>query len=242
MEDYYRQRHDGATASKLVIMQQIMNLLQGTSHPWTYEQYEGEQTSTKLIKAKEIIDEAMKAGKKVMIASPWVATADKMVEILAEYQVFRLTSEMPKHKRAEIVTHFRNWPGPAIITGTMGCLKSGLNLPEVSVVIAESYPWNYAQLYQYAARAIRLNSTTKTDIYCLCSEGSFDLNVFSLILRKEVMNTFVRTSEEITMSDLTKDFGTDVDIFAQAMQMVSEKTNGRTRGTIKWSQSAKMEG
>lgn len=37
MEEYYRAIHDGATASMLVIMQQIMKLMQGTSHPWTFE-------------------------------------------------------------------------------------------------------------------------------------------------------------------------------------------------------------
>lgn len=40
MEKYYQKSHNGSTASKLVIMQQIMNLLQGTSHPWTYPAYQ----------------------------------------------------------------------------------------------------------------------------------------------------------------------------------------------------------
>lgn len=37
MEAYYKAKHDGATASMLVIMQQIMKLMQGTSHPWTFK-------------------------------------------------------------------------------------------------------------------------------------------------------------------------------------------------------------
>ena len=37
LEEYYRAQHDGATASMLVIMQQIMKLMQGTSHPWTFK-------------------------------------------------------------------------------------------------------------------------------------------------------------------------------------------------------------
>lgn len=76
----------------------------------------------------------------------------------------------------------------------------------MNAVIVESYPWNFAQLQQFVARAIRLNSTEKTNIYCLCSQKSFDINVFSLILRKEVMNTFVRTSTEVTVSELTEGF------------------------------------
>lgn len=107
-----------------------------------------------------------------MMASPWKHT-DLQMSITFEargYNVYRLTSDMTKHKRAAIVSAFRQFPGNAIICGTMGVLKSGLNLPEVNTVIAESYPWNFAQLHQYAARAIRLNSTEKTDIYCLTSE------------------------------------------------------------------------
>lgn len=246
LEEYYTAKHDGATASMLVIMQQIMKLMQGTSHPWTFEGYYDDDdvyhkvydldynTSTKLEKACEIIDETFKKPgiNKVMMASPWRETDIQMSKTFEQkgYTTFRLTSEMSKHKRATLVSQFRAWPGNAIICGTMGVLKSGLNLPEVNTVIAESYPWNFAQLHQYAARAVRLNSTKKTDIYCLTSEGSFDVNVFSLILRKEVANTFVRTSEETSVEELSKDFGVEsTDLFQQALQMVKEKTNGRTR-------------
>jgi len=54
--------------------------------------------------------------------------------------------------------------------------------------------------------------------------------VFSLILRKEVANKFVRLSEETSVEELSKEFGVEsTDLFEQAMQMVKEKTNGRTR-------------
>lgn len=66
--------------------------------------------------------------------------------------------------------------------------------------------------------------------------------MFSLILRKEVANKFVRLSEETTVAELSKEFGVESnDLFEQAMQMVKEKTNGRTRGTIKWGAAPKME-
>ena len=126
LEEYYRQMHDGSTASKLVIMRQILELLQGTSHPWTYLGYDGEKIGTKLLKALEIIEQAKLEGRKVMIASPWVETAHAMYELFESkgFPVFRITTEMTKKKRAELVHAFRNWPGFAIITGTMGCLKS----------------------------------------------------------------------------------------------------------------------
>lgn len=131
MEEYYRALHDGATASMLVIMQQIMKLMQGTSHPWTFEGYKDEEgvyhqvydlptkTSTKLEKACTIIDEVFKrpGANKVMMASPWKATSERMVEMFREkgYEVFHLQSEMTKHKRAALVSAFRSWPGNAII-------------------------------------------------------------------------------------------------------------------------------
>lgn len=61
-----------------------------------------------------------------MIASPWVETANAMDEVFNSrgYPVFRITTEMSKAKRATLVHEFRNFPGFAIITGTMGCLKS----------------------------------------------------------------------------------------------------------------------
>jgi SNF2 family DNA or RNA helicase len=219
-------------------MRQILELLQGTSHPWTYLGYDGPKVWTKLLKALEIIEQAKLEGRKVMIASPWVETANGMEELFSSkgYPVFRITTEMSKTKRATLVHEFRNFPGFAIITGTMGCLKSWLNLPEVSVVIAESYPWNFAQLKQYAARAIRLNSTEKTIIHCLCSEWSFDVNVFGLLVKKEVTNEFVRTSEEVSTEDIRKELwvGDDDDFYEAALRMVRERVDGRIRWQIKW--------
>lgn len=179
-----------------------------------------------------------------MVGSPWKPTEEQMRITFEQkgYTVFNLRSEMSKHKRAELVAQFRTWSGNAVILGTMGVLKSGLNLPEVNTVIAESYPWNYAQLHQFAARAIRLNSTEKTTVYCLTAEGSFDINVFSLILKKEVVNKFVRESVETSMAELSQEFGIEsTDIFQQALQMVKEKTGGRTRGTIRWGERPAME-
>lgn len=61
LEAYYAAQHDGQTASMIVIMQQIFNLLQGTSHPWTYEAYDlEEKTSSKMEKSFEIIEQAFK--------------------------------------------------------------------------------------------------------------------------------------------------------------------------------------
>ena len=66
--------------------------------------------------------------------------------------------------------------------------------------------------------------------------------MFSLILRKEVANKFVRLSEETSVAELSKEFGVEsTDIFQQALQMVKEKTGGRTRGTIRWGEKPAME-
>jgi len=243
-------RHDRATAKSLVIMQQILQLMQGTSHPWTFTEYQkdGEvhklytledQTSTKLEKACEIIDDVFSKewNHKIMIGSPWRPTVEGMLKKFDKkwYMVFHLDSSMSTRARAKLVTEFRMYDGNAIILWTIGVLKSGLNLPEVNTVIVESYPWNFAQLHQFAARAIRLNSTDKTTIYCLTSEGSFDINVFSLILKKEVTNKFVRSSVETSMSELSEEFGVESDdLFEQALQMVRERVGTEMRGTIKW--------
>lgn len=238
-------------------MQQILQLMQGTSHPWTFTEYQKdgethklynleEQTSTKLDKACEIIDDVFskEGNHKIMIGSPWRPTVEGMLKKFDKkgYMVFHLDSGMSTRARAQLVTEFRMYDGNAIILGTIGVLKSGLNLPEVNTVIVESYPWNFAQLHQFAARAIRLNSTDKTTIYCLTSEGSFDINVFSLILKKEVSNKFIRSSVETTMSELSEEFGVESeDLFEQALQMVRERVGTEMRGTIQWGKSATME-
>lgn len=237
VEEYYSRIHDGATARMLAIMRQILALLQAVSHPWSFTAYDGPPITNKMQKVKEIIDET---DDKVMFGSPWIPTVDKYEAWLTEsgYKVFRIKSELSKLKRSAIINEFKTYEGKAILLGTIGCLKSGLNLPQVKTVITDSYPWNYATLRQFFARAIRINTKHKVTVYCLCSEGSFDVNVFALMLKKEQVNTYLRTDKEVSMDQLAEGFDTSTDIFDAALDMVKQNCNGEIRGKIEWDSSA----
>lgn len=58
------------------------------------------------------------------------------------------------------------------------------------------------------------------------------------MLKKEVVNTFVRTSSDVLVDELAKEFGTSTDVFASAMQMVRERVDGRMKGSITWGEKS----
>jgi SAM-dependent methyltransferase len=231
----YEQEHDGKVAGMLVIMTQIMALLQGVSHPWTFPQYDGSEITSKMGRVIEIV--RSNPGKKIMFGSPWKPTAKKYAEILSrDFRVVHLESEFSIPKRNQMIQEFREGDSQVLIS-TIGVLKAGVNIPEAKIVITDSYPWNYAQLSQYFFRAIRLNARNHTQVYCLSNEGSFDTNVFSLMLAKEKVNTFIADSIEVDTKTIAGGFGVNEDMLKCAIQMTKEKMDGKTCSTITWGDS-----
>ncbi len=239
---YQKSGKDGKTAGMLVIMQQIMALLRGVSHPWTFPHYFGEEKTSKMQKTLEIIQKNPK--QKIMFGSPWKETARKYAKVLAEegIRVFFLESEMSIGKRNSIIEEYRKSSEGAVLVSTMGVLKAGVNLPEVGIVITDSYPWNFAQLSQYFFRAIRLSSANSTQVFCLSNEGSFDTNVFQLIIAKEKINRFIQDQKEEDNKNIAGEFGVNEDMLNTAIQMVREETEGKTRARITWGEVTLSDG
>ncbi|NUM36389.1 MAG: hypothetical protein HUU50_17755 [Candidatus Brocadiae bacterium] len=235
IQKMYEKDHDGKVSKMLVIMRQIVALLQGSSHPWSFPQYDGPEITSKMSKVIEII--RANPGKKVMFGSPWKATAQKYAQVLAsEFKVIHLESELSISNRNKLIQEFRQGDSQVLVS-TIGVLKAGINLPEANFVITDSYPWNYAQLSQYFFRAIRLNSKNHTQVYCLSAEGSFDTNVFNLMLAKEKVNTFIQDGLEVDTKEVAGNFGVNEDMLQCAIKMTQEKTNGKVCSTITWGDS-----
>ncbi len=235
VEKEYRQQHDGRVARMLVIMRQITALLQAVSHPWTFPGYEGPEISSKMQRVIEIIRD--NPDKKIMFGSPWKQTAERYAQILArDFDVISLHSEMSITKRNALLQEYRQGDAQVLVS-TLGVLKAGVNIPEAEIVITDSYPWNFAQLSQYFFRAIRLNATNHTQVYCLSNEGSFDTNVFNLLLAKERVNTFIQDSQTIEASDVAEHFGVNEEMLTAAIQLTKQKSEGKTRSVVTWGDS-----
>ena len=235
VQEMYKDRHQGRVAKMLVIMKQIMALLQGVSHPWTFPGYNGPEITSKMSKVIEIIKS--NPTKKIMFGSPWKPTAKRYAEVLSrDFGVIHLESDLSISRRNQLIREFREGDSQVLVS-TIGVLRSGVNLPEVEIVTTDSYPWNYAQLSQYFFRAIRLNAKNHTQVYCLSNSGSFDTNVFSLMLAKERVNRFISDSNEVETKEIAGGFGVDEDMLQSAIKLTKEKTGGKTCSTITWGES-----
>ena len=234
--------HDSKTAKMLIIMRQIMALLQAVSHPWTFATYTGPMVTSKMLRAQEIFDKAKSDNRKVLFGSPWVPTVNHYAEhFKLQAPVFVIRQAMSKLKRSQVINKFKTHPGFAVLMGTIGCLKSGLSIPEASVVVTDSLTWNWATYNQFISRAIRLTSKQTVDVYAICNEGSFDVNVFSLMMKKEKINQYIRRGVEGGDKELLDKFGASTDIFSAAVEMVKRNVNGHTISHIEWNNTATID-
>lgn len=239
IEEYYKARHDGLVARMLTIVRQIFKLLEWVSHPWTIPAYVWPEETTKMTEAKKIFSQAQLDWRKVIFGSPWVPTIDHYAKYFWKlFTVFKLEQSMSKNKRTSIISEYKAHPWCAILMGTMALMKSGLNIPEATVVVTDSFSWNFAWYKQFIARAVRLNSLEKVQVHALMNEWSFDLNVFALMLKKERVNQFIRQWITTGDIDLMEDFDVNQEMFNQAMKMVKKKENGKVIANIEWGQSS----
>ena len=235
--------HDSKTARMLIIVRQIMSLLQAVSHPWTFASYDGPKVTSKMKRTAEIFEIAKTENRKVLFGSPWVPTINYYEEYFRDQgiPIFTIKQAMSKTKRAAVINRFKAYSGFAVLMGTIGCLKSGLSIPEVSIVITDSLTWNWATYNQFISRAIRLTSKRTVDVYALCNKGSFDVNVFSLMMKKEKINQFIRRGVEGGDKEFIDKFGANTDIFEEAVKMVKTKVNGHMIGKIEWNEQALID-
>ena len=72
-----------------------------------------------------------------------------------------------------------------LLVSTQQSIRSSLNLPIISEVIAEAMPWNFTGLNQYTMRFCRLTSRALVKVRLLIAVGTIEERILGLLLRKQ---------------------------------------------------------
>lgn len=144
--------------------------------------------SAKLKRMKEIVDDIIECGKKVIIFSNWASITRAVAEYLKDYKYAYITGEVNNIQRAEEVQKFQTDDEYKVIIGTIGAMGTGLTLTAAQYVIFIDEPQTMAMKQQAEDRAHRIGSKYPVTIIDLICKNTIDERIHDLIIRKGMMS------------------------------------------------------
>lgn len=150
----------------------------------------------KIATAKELIDNMIEAGEKVLIFSSFNAPLKELADIYDESSVMIL-GDTPIDERGDIVKKFQTNPDIKVFLGGFKSAGVGITLTAASNVIQLDMPWNPADLSQAEDRAHRPGAVYQSlNIYKIISRDSIDGFMNKLLNRKqEIINQMIEGKE-----------------------------------------------
>jgi len=114
-------------------------------------------------------------------------------------------------KRKEILEQFRLSEN-GILVCTQQSLKSSVNIPYCNKCIIESLQWNIPKISQFYFRFIRFDSERHTEVHFVNYKNTIEINLLALLMAKEKLNDFIKTTNEKTSAAIYEQFGIDLNI------------------------------
>lgn len=150
----------------------------------------------KLHTAKELIDNMIEAGEKVLVFSSFNAPLRELADMYEENSVMIL-GDTPIDERGDLVKKFQNDPNTKIFLGGFKSAGVGITLTAASNVIQLDMPWNPADLIQAEDRAHRPGAKYQSlNIYRIISRNTIDGFMKKLLDRKqEIIDKMIEGKE-----------------------------------------------
>ncbi len=169
-----------AEKSAVEVLAELTRLRQIALDPaLVFENYKG--GAEKLGAIMELVDEAMEAGRKVLIFSQFTSYLDVLSAELNRRGIghFAITGATPKRERVRLVRQFNNDETPVFLV-SLKAGGTGLNLTGASVVVHADPWWNAAATDQATDRAHRIGQNREVDVYKVVAKGTIEERIVAL--------------------------------------------------------------
>jgi SNF2 family DNA or RNA helicase len=188
----------GYEKSQIKILSVLTRLRQLCCHPALFlDNYEGD--SGKLLLLKEIVEDSLVAGHRILLFSQFTSMLAiiKAWLIEAEVDYLYLDGSTPAEERMRLVRGFNNGEGKIFLLS----LKSGgtgLNLTGADTVIHYDPWWNPAVEDQATDRAYRIGQTKTVHVMKLVTHGTIEEKILVLKDRKrQLVDAVIQTGETL---------------------------------------------
>ncbi|MGW2820573.1 DEAD/DEAH box helicase [Streptomyces sp. NPDC001443] len=189
--------------------------------------YARPETSAKLNRLREIVEDAAENGLKVVVFSNFrdvlgvVKDMLDAVRIRGGGQVFGpISGSVPPARRQQLVDEFAAVPGPAVLVAQIEAAGVGLNMQAASVVIICEPQIKPTLEHQAVARAHRMGQVRSVQVHRLLATSGVDQRMVEMLKNKtRLFDAYARRS---AVAESTPD-AVDISDTAMARQIVEEE-------------------
>lgn len=147
--------------------------------------------SSKVLRCKEMVDELVSQGEKVVILSVFKETVSKLKEALAEYNPSINTGDIPDDVVSRNIDDFQTNPNSLVFIGTWDKVSTGITLNAAAYMICIDTPYTYAMFSQGTDRIWRVDNTRPAFITVLVGADTIDERVMEIIETKKDLSDFL---------------------------------------------------
>lgn len=153
------------------------------------------ESSAKLERLVELVEEAGANGAKVLVFSYFLNTLDLVAKSVPGKVFGPLTGALGSPARQTLVDEFTRYPGPATLVSQIEAGGVGLNIQAASVVIIAEPQWKPSTEQQAIARAHRMGQLRTVQVHRILAKGTVDEFIRDLALRKrDLFDQYARRS------------------------------------------------
>lgn len=194
--DDYREEYDKVIAE--LAEQKSISSLTGNLHSLNII-----TSKAKIPGIKELADEIIESGKKVVIFGSYRAPIDAMAEYFGNRCV-KIDGSVDSFTRDQHIQRFHNDPECVVFLGNMKAAGVGINLTNASDVIFMNFPFTPAELYQATDRCDRIGQKYAVNVHYTFCDGSIDEYIYDIITDKEKdINTLIDQGKEAVLRENT---------------------------------------
>jgi SNF2 family DNA or RNA helicase len=147
--------------------------------------------SSKVLRCKEIVEELVSQGEKVVILSVFKETVSQLAKALADFRPSINTGDIPDDVVSRNIDEFQNNPNELVFIGTWDKVSTGITLNAAAYMICIDTPYTYAMFSQGTDRIWRVNNTRPAFITVLVGAETIDERVMQIIETKKDLSDFL---------------------------------------------------
>ncbi|MBI2472083.1 MAG: DEAD/DEAH box helicase [Planctomycetes bacterium] len=155
-------------------------------------------TSGKFELFKEIVEETLESGEKVVVFSQYLEMLDIIGNWLSGIDVRYESLRGSTMNRGKVIERFQNDPDCNVFLGSLMAGGLGIDLTSASVVIHYDRWWNAAREDQATDRVHRIGQTRGVQVFKLITKGTLEEKIDSMISTKaNLMNSIVESDDAV---------------------------------------------
>lgn len=207
----------------------LTRLKQACDHPALLEPGWSSEEPGKYEVLDEILDEALEAGRRVVVFSQYVAMIELLSQHLARRRVAHLVMTGRTRQRAQVVERFNGGEGEPVLLASLLASGVGIDLAAASVVVHYDRWWNPAREDQASDRVHRIGQHHAVRIVRLVTVDTIEERIEALLeskrsLARDVVAPTAEVLQRLTREELAALLG--ISLAPAAMATEPPRTAG----------------